>query len=361
MNSEPPQEEPISLLSVIVPVYNAEPFLPRCLESLIHQTYRNLEIICVNDGSTDGSAAILDEYAAKDSRIKVIHQKNAGVSVARNQGLDAATGEFLTFVDADDWVEPDAYEKAAAAMSDDVDLVSVGTQVDGAIDSVYRDILVRHLTMQARCREPLTPELQVELGGEIWNKVYRRKLLEAGNVRFPVGQAYGEDKVFYFSYASQAKAVSSLPDSLYHYCLRENSAMSQFGAANKPGDVALLVLQRVRQYYASHGIKELRMRPVLAFLYEEYVMFALGSMNEKERRLAWLLSRELKVRRMLRRPESLALMQEYIPRWEKNFHWYAQNRECFGLCGRSVISVTFESECRVHRLFGCRVWASSKK
>lgn len=347
-----------ALLSVIVPVYNVAAFLPRCLESLIHQTHRNMEIICVNDGSTDGSASILDEYAAKDTRIKVIHQKNAGVSVARNRGLDAATGEFLTFVDADDWVEPESYEKAVSAMDEGVDLVCFGAHVDGEIDPVYRDILVRHLTVQARYRVSLAPELQVELGGEIWNKLYRREVIERGTVRFPVGQAYGEDKVFYFCYASQAKAVSCLPDSLYHYCQHEGSAMTQYASACNPGLVAQCVLEQVRQYYALHGVQEDRMRAVLAFLYEEYVMFAQGRMNETERRLAWRLSRELKVQRLLQRPESMALMQEYIPRWEKYFHWYAQNRECFGLCGRAVLSVTHEPERRVYRLFGRCVWIS---
>lgn len=96
-----------------MPVYNVARFLPRCLGSLIGQTYKELEIICVNDGSCDGSAAILDQYAAKDARIKVIHQENSGVSAARNRGIEAATGELITFVDADDWLEPDAYEKTA--------------------------------------------------------------------------------------------------------------------------------------------------------------------------------------------------------------------------------------------------------
>lgn len=348
----------LPLLSVIVPVYNVAAYLPRCLDSLLAQSYSRLEVICVDDGSTDDSAAILDAYAAKDSRIKVIHQKNAGVSVARNRGLDAATGEFLAFVDADDWVEPDAYEKAVAAMSEGVDLVCFGTHVDGEIDSVYRDILVRHLTVQARSRVPLAPELQVELGGEIWNKLYRRELIERGTVRFPVGQAYGEDKVFYFCYASKAKAVSCLPDSLYHYCQHEDSAMSSFGSASNPGLVAWCVLEQVRQYYALHGVREDRMRAVLAFLYEEYVVFALEHLTGEEIKRAWLLGRDLKVARLLRRPESLALKQRFLPRWERFFHWYAQNRECFGLCGRTVLSVAYESERRVCRLFGRCVWIS---
>lgn len=347
------------LLSVIVPVYNAAPWLQRCLDSMVGQTYRNLEIICVNDGSADGSAAILDEYAAKDARIKVIHQENAGVSAARNAGLDAATGEFVTFVDADDWVELWGYEKAVSCMEDDVDLVCFGTHVDGFSASPYHEILVRHLTVRSRKRMPLGAGLQVELGGEIWNKLYRRELIERAAVRFPVGLFYGEDKIFYFCYASQAAFVTCLPDMLYHYCQHEGSAMALFGTTDKPESVARCVLEQVRQYYALHGVRESSMQSVLAFLYDEYVMFAFKQMNVEERRSTYLQCRKLKVCRLLRRPESMALMQEFMPWWEKLVHWYVQNRECYGLCGRSVLSVTYEPECRVYRLFGRSVWISS--
>ena len=133
------------LVSVIVPVYNTAPWLRKCLDSIINQTYRNLEIICVNDGSTDDSASILDEYAAKDARIKVIHQANAGVSVARNKGLDIAVGEYVSFVDSDDWLEPETYERALNRMSDDVDMVWYGTAVEGDITADYRKVLEHHL------------------------------------------------------------------------------------------------------------------------------------------------------------------------------------------------------------------------
>ena len=94
-----------SKISIIVPVYNAEKYLVECLNSLVEQTYKNIEIILIDDGSIDNSAKICDEYAKKDERIKVVHQKNSGVSVARNNGLDMHTGDYVMFVDSDDWIE----------------------------------------------------------------------------------------------------------------------------------------------------------------------------------------------------------------------------------------------------------------
>ena len=105
-------------VSVVVPVYNVEKYLARCLDSLIAQTERNLEIICVDDGSTDGSAAILADYAAKDPRIQVMTQPNAGQAVARNRGMDAATGEFLCFVDSDDAAHPRLVERLLSAINE---------------------------------------------------------------------------------------------------------------------------------------------------------------------------------------------------------------------------------------------------
>ena len=98
------------MISVIVPVYNVEPYLRKCLDSILAQTYRNLEILVIDDGSTDGSGRICDEYAGRDERIKVFHTENHGLSCARNLGLDNANGEWIGFVDSDDWIEPDMYE-----------------------------------------------------------------------------------------------------------------------------------------------------------------------------------------------------------------------------------------------------------
>lgn len=119
MNNDVKQQ----LVSIIVPIYNVETYLQKCLDSLVNQTYSNIEIICVNDGSTDSSLQILEEYAKKDSRIKIINQENQGVSVARNNGIDNATGDYILFVDSDDYLELNACEKLASKISENIDII----------------------------------------------------------------------------------------------------------------------------------------------------------------------------------------------------------------------------------------------
>ena len=115
------------LISIIIPVYKVEPYLRKCLDSVVQQTYRNLEIILVDDGSPDSCGAICDEYATKDERITVIHQENKGLSAARNAGLDIATGDYIQFVDSDDWIEPDALATVLSIAEDHhVDIVCFG-------------------------------------------------------------------------------------------------------------------------------------------------------------------------------------------------------------------------------------------
>ena len=117
----------MELVSIIVPVYNCAQFLNRCMDSLVNQTLKDIEIICINDGSTDNSPEILQEYAAKDSRIKIINKENGGLSSARNRGLAAAQGEYLGFVDSDDWVDLDFFEKLYnAAKKYDTDIATGG-------------------------------------------------------------------------------------------------------------------------------------------------------------------------------------------------------------------------------------------
>ena len=169
--------ETLPLISVIVPVYNAAPFLPRCLDSIIHQTYSNLEIICVNDGATDNSADILDEYASRDARIKVIHQENAGVSVARNRGLDAANGEIIGFCDADDTYEADALSYIAAIYEQEVcDIVVTGLRTVDA----QGNATPRHIGLTEMCNARILQERMLYddyIMGSVWNKFFKREII----------------------------------------------------------------------------------------------------------------------------------------------------------------------------------------
>ena len=130
------------LISVIVPVYNVEQYLPKCVDAILAQTYGNLEVILVDDGTPDGSGRICDEYAARDNRVQVIHKENGGLSSARNAGIDIARGEYLGFVDSDDCIAPDMYEKMLSlALEADTKLVCAGRfDVDGATGEVTKGL-----------------------------------------------------------------------------------------------------------------------------------------------------------------------------------------------------------------------------
>ena len=177
------------LISVIIPVYNVEKYLARCLDSVIGQTYENLEIICVNDGSPDNSLAILHEYASKDSRIKIIDQKNTGVSAARNAGLSCATGEFISFVDSDDTIAPSCYETCIEHMTDDVDVVAFSfSEVVGKNE---REVCTLPFEGKIRFAEGML----LKQGWETCFKIFRARTLKKYGMTFREGFIY-EDMEF---------------------------------------------------------------------------------------------------------------------------------------------------------------------
>ena len=214
--------EQTTLLSIIVPVYNVEKLLPRCLDSILAQTYRNLEVILVDDGTKDNSDAICDEYAAKDSRIKVIHKENGGLSSARNAGIDIARGEYLGFVDSDDWIEPEMYETLLAlAKKHDVKLVC-----GGRYDFSSR----RNEKTVGLCPQKEEVITGMELLGRTftwhgcdsaaWDKLYHRSLFET--IRYPVGLV-NEDVAVFYKLAELAEKAAMCPKPLYNYYHRPGS------------------------------------------------------------------------------------------------------------------------------------------
>ena len=194
-------------VSVIIPVYNVEAYLRQCLDSVVNQTLREIEIVCVDDGSTDGSAAILEEYAAKDVRIKIIKQGNAGVNVARKEGLKLASGEWITFCDADDWLEQDAIaEMVNVAKQEDADCVCCG---------MLRDW--RNGTSVFRPFDEMGPS---DTYNAVVNKLFKRNLLE--NLMMDESVSLGEDLMVSAQAMAKAKKIAVLEKGFYHYC--ENSS-----------------------------------------------------------------------------------------------------------------------------------------
>ncbi len=218
------------LVSIIVPVYKERDYLSRCIESISIQTYRNIEIILVDDGSVDGSGDICDFYAEKDNRICVYHKENGGLSSARNYGLDRANGNWIGFVDADDWIEPDMIERLMrAAVEAEAEIAICGfvcEYVDG------QTITSETVGKQIHTVDELVNGLYVQrtLGCMVWNKLYTKRFF-ARHIRFPEGCNY-EDGAIICEILRVGYPVVAIEDRLYHYRQRESSIIHTMTAKN---------------------------------------------------------------------------------------------------------------------------------
>lgn len=209
-------------ISVIIPVYNVEPYLRRCLDSVIRQTYTNLEIILVDDGSTDGSSEVCDEYKANDSRILVIHKENGGVSSARNAGLDAATGEWIGFVDADDWIEPDMYEyMLGMTQKYGADVVQCGLFFDEGTESQEMFCAETECVLSGGAEQLGLRDLE-QLGNSTCNKLYRRDIV--GDLVYDFACPMGEDLLFNLQVLQRSSGLVLGAEAKYHYVQHDASA-----------------------------------------------------------------------------------------------------------------------------------------
>lgn len=212
------------LISIIIPVYNVEEYLSTCLESIINQTYQNLEIILVDDGSTDSSGRICDEYALKDERVLVIHQQNGGLSAARNSGLDIAKGDYIGFVDSDDYIELDMYEVLLN--------FAKNNNLDVSMCSAYEVFPEKKVKKRIDCFPPFITENIDEIINEIfinkrggvavavWCKLFKREVVI--DKRFKLRRFY-EDVFFVFEWLSNTKRFGRISDYKYYYVQRSGS------------------------------------------------------------------------------------------------------------------------------------------
>ena len=206
-------------VSVIVPVYNAEKFLRRCIDSIFAQSYADMELVAVNDGSKDNSLSILQEYARQDRRIKIADQENRGVAAARNAGLQKATGEFILYVDADDWIAPDMISRMVE-LSHEADIVFCGHDFAETAE-------------EAKCAEKAEIEewdaekqrlefmKHKRMTGMLWNKLIRRSITEG--ISFNEKTGYGEDAEFLWQVLKRSEKMVVTNEILYHHVMEENS------------------------------------------------------------------------------------------------------------------------------------------
>lgn len=208
------------MVSVLIPAYNAEKTIYRCLDSILAQTYCDIEAIVVNDGSTDSTLAELQAYAKKDERVKVIDQLNSGVAAARNTALDNASGEYILYVDADDWIEPDTVERLLNRMSEDTDIVFCSSDHAETPENVQCEL-------QAECeiwdqdRQILEFLRHKRMTGMLWNKLIRRSLTDG--ISFNEKTGYGEDAEFLWQVLKKSRKMVVTNEVLYHHVLEDTS------------------------------------------------------------------------------------------------------------------------------------------
>lgn len=259
------------IISIIVPVYNAEAYLSYCLESLINQTFQNIEIVCVNDGSKDGSLSILKDYQIKDKRIRIIDQPNGGVSQARNEALRIVSGEYVMFVDADDWLEADTCENAIQALkTNDVDVVMwsyvsemAGVQSfksifagDRVFDEIETKKMIHRRFVGILGNELARPELADSLC-PVWGKLYRTDVIVKNQIRFIDLSEIGtyEDGMFNLEVFNHVNRTMYLDKCYYHH-RKDNRGSVTSGYLEKLDKRWQNLFEKMRCYISENGLPD---------------------------------------------------------------------------------------------------------
>lgn len=340
------------LISVIVPVYNTAPYLRRCLNSLCAQSYNNLEIICVDDGSTDESPVILKEYEAVDSRIIVLSQQNAGLAAARNAAINIAKGYWITGLDSDDWIEPDAYESLLPAIATNSDIICFDCLAEG--DTKVEDSPLYHSAYSGA--QQATPHVLLNTNCFFVTKLWRRSFIEEQQIRFPNGLRY-EDAFFYYAIAPYARSMYYMPKNIYHYWQRSDSIMHQ--RSEKGADHLEIVRLILRRYqdkplpsvFGVPGPSRFELH-----LMESYTFYALdhtpGSLHPAIRQKAEEIAKEFGILQAY--PRETAWLKKYN-KWISLFIKARRGKLSYCLFSIPIISFQFKTNLSIIRLFGIKI------
>lgn len=213
------------LISVIVPVYKVEDYLEKCITSIINQTYKNLEIILVDDGSPDKCGEICDKFAKKDKRIIVLHKKNGGLSDARNKGLEKATGKYVSFIDSDDFISSDYFEYLYKILNEnDADMSVILPYKFSTYESIKTDEKKEKIEIYNSKEALITMLYQKKFDNAAWGKLYKKEIIE--NIEFPVGKLY-EDIGTTYKYILNSNKIVYSDRKIYYYLQRPDSIMGK--------------------------------------------------------------------------------------------------------------------------------------
>lgn len=223
------------MISIIIPVYNVSQYLNECIQSVVNQSYKDFECILIDDGSSDGSEVICDQWEQKDSRIKVIHQSNQGVSKARNRGITEAQGEYITFIDSDDWIDPNYLNELLQPIKKyNVDLAVCGLQqhYNNGTSKNY-SYKTGIINIEQQYTNAFTDVNKIFLFFAPYIKLYRKKIIQEQNIHFPPEYTYGEDLLFNYNYLEYVKAIYIVEQCLYHYRIIGYGTLSSIKRINQ--------------------------------------------------------------------------------------------------------------------------------
>ena len=278
------------LISVIIPCYNSEKCIRKCLDSVLSQTYRNLEILAIDDGSTDNTAAVLDEYAKADSRISLVRQPNCGAGAASNRGIGLSRGELIAFVDHDDWLEPSMYERLHAAMTAagaDMAVCNFNLVYSDIVKECYSKTNQRDMALDihddvygyfARCCACSKPN------NYTWSRLYKADIIKASDVRFE-NFRLGADSLFNFKLLPLMKRVAFVSDALYNYAQHTESTVHNAASLSDIAAVYADGFDALADYYVAKGFDDfLAVLPIHAFTRLRSVFFysRLAGMGEDD-------------------------------------------------------------------------------
>lgn len=267
------------LFSIIVPVYNVEKYLDKCLKSILRQTFKDFECIIIDDGSPDNSNIIIDKYVKLDQRFKVIHQKNMGISAARNAGLDIAEGDYIKFIDSDDYIADDYLEKFALKIADtDADIV-----ICGFIEA-YKDY-EKNKVFTSESTKVIKQNILADLWPSyVWNKCYKKDLF--GDIRFPIGMVY-EDLLTIPAVCLNAKRIECIPDKLYYYNRQNVNSITAQKTVKKLYDLFLGRMKNRRLAVARNvdclkALDKIMVKETMKCLFRQYADNELSLLQEQE-------------------------------------------------------------------------------
>ncbi len=285
-------------VSIIVPVYNTEKYLVKCLDSLVNQTLEEIEVIAVNDGSTDGSQNILDMYAEKyPEKIRCIYQENAGQSAARNNGLKLATGEYIYFVDSDDFIDPETCELLYShAKEKDLDILGF------SLKEIRGNTVIKASSIFAEIDTKKRMMIEQTM---VCNKLFNRRFLLEIDAQFEEGLYY-EDLEFSSRVASIAKKTDWIDAYLYNYVTRENSTMHQTKFNNRLNDI-YIILDKLKESIGQNYGEELE------YLYIEHLLFSAAG------RFIWFDEGKQQIKKISE------IMKKQFPNWKKNCYYKSRN------------------------------------